>query len=119
SLSDNRYKMLLPFKPSEARNTLTNQISLRVEIYDDEEGLRSRSRSTDDPGKYGVEEGQYQDDDTICDVLEDRNPDVDEKDSKEIHEDNPRVFSHVLEQNYFNQNDDNEVDLAGISIGIS
>lgn len=119
SLSDNQYKMLLPFKPSEARNTLTNQISNRVDIDEFEQGLRRHSTSTFDPDKYVFEEGQYLDEDTIYDLIEDINPDVDEEDSKEKHEDNPRVFSHVLEQNYLKQNDDNEVDLAGISIGIS
>src|SRR5699024_3966821 len=84
-----------------------------------EQGLRRHSTSTFDPDKYVFEEGQYLDEDTIYDLIEDINPDVDEEDSKEKHEDNPRVFSHVLEQNYLKQSDDNEVDLAGITIGIS
>src|SRR5699024_4097702 len=45
SLYDNQYKMLLLFKPSEARNTLTNQISYRVDIDDFEHGLRRQSTS--------------------------------------------------------------------------
>src|SRR5699024_1428676 len=119
SLADSQYKMLLPLIPREARNTLTNQLSKRVDIDESAPGLRRPSTSTFDPDKYVFEEGQYIDEDTIYDLIEDINPDVDEKDSKEKHEDNPRVFSHVLEQNYLKQNDDNEVDLAGISIGIS
>src|SRR5699024_406951 len=119
SLSDNQYKMLLPFKPSEARNTLTNQISNRVDIDEFEQGLRRHSTSTFDPDKYVFEEGQYLDEDTIYDLIEDINRDVHEEDSKEKQEVTTRVFSHVIEQNYMKKSDDKEVDLAGISIGIS
>src|SRR5699024_2968467 len=105
--------------PGEARNTLTNQISNRVDIDEFEQGLWRHSTSTFDPDKYVFEEWQNLDESTINDLIEDINNDVDEVESKEKHEDNPRVFSHVLEQNYLKQSDDNEVDLAGISIGIS
>src|SRR5699024_12111945 len=40
------------------------------------------------------------------------------KKEKEFRE-NPRVFSHVLEQNYLKKNDDDSVDLVGVSIGIA
>src|SRR5699024_11520973 len=47
------------------------------------------------------------------------NRDRDEDDSKKKHQDSPRVFSHVLEQNFLKQSDDNEVELSGICIGIA
>src|SRR5699024_10609548 len=40
---------------------------------------------------------------------------------QQTHEDNPRIFSHVLEQNYLQpaEGEGNPVELAGVSIGIA
>src|SRR5690625_5670534 len=42
SLSEDQYKMVLPYKPSEARGAITNQITNRVDIDELEQGLRDR-----------------------------------------------------------------------------
>lgn len=131
SLSADQYKMVLPYKPSAARGTIKNQVTNRLDINELEEGLRRHSTDVYSPDKYVYEEGQYLTEDYIFSLVESLNPDVDElkksdakdKDKKKKKEkefrDNPRVFSHVLEQNYLEKNDDNSVDLAGISIGIA
>lgn len=123
SLSGDQYKMVLPYKPSEARGAITNQITNRVDIDELEEGLRRHSASVFDPDKYFFEEGQYLSTEMIYDLIDSLNPEIKEKGSKEEqikeHRNNPRIFSHVLEQNYLRRKDDNSVELVGISIGIA
>src|SRR5690625_439586 len=121
-LSDSEYKMLLPFRPSRARGAITNQITNRIDIDELEDGLRRHSTDVFDPDKYVYEEGQYFTAKDIYTLIDDLNPDIEDKESTEEqvkeYRDNPRVFSHILEQNYLERNDDT-VDLVGISIGIS
>lgn len=131
SLSDDQYKIVLPYRPSAARGAITNQITNRVDIDELEEGLRRHSTEVFDPNKYFYEEGQYLSEEFIYDLIDSLNPDVkklkdseakdDKKKDKKIKEyrKNPRVFSHILEQNYLKKNENNSVDLVGVSIGIS
>jgi len=128
SLSDSQYKMLLPFKPSAARGTITNQVNNRVDMDELEDGLRRLSTDVFDPEKYVYEDGQYfttkhiigdKNEEGLIDKL---NPKIKEKedDDEQVkeHKENPRVFSHILEQNYLERKDDT-VKLAGVSIAIS
>ena len=55
SLSENQYKIMLPYRPSAARGAITNQISNRVDINELEEGLRRHSTDMFDPKKYVFE----------------------------------------------------------------
>lgn len=118
SLEENQYKILLPYRTSAARGAITNQITNRVDIDELEEGLRRHSTTVFSPEKYVFEEGQYLTTEKIFDLIDSLNPEI--KDTSDIkeHEKNPRVFSHILEQNFLEQKD-NRVDLVGISIGIS
>lgn len=122
SLSEDQYKILLPYRPSEARGAITNQVTNRVDIDELEEGLRRHSVEVFDPKKYVFEEGQYLNTETIYDLIDQLNPKVKDKSKKEDqikeHRKNPRVFSHVLEQNFLERKD-NRVNLVGMSIGIS
>lgn len=125
SLSEDQYKMVLPYRPSEARDTITNQVTNRVDIDELEEGLRRHSTDLFDPDKYVFEEGQYLDKEFIYSLIDDLNPDPkvkhsdDEKTQEKKNRDHPRIFSHILEQNFLKRNKDNTVDLAGVSIGIA
>lgn len=131
SLSEDQYKMLLPYRPSAARGAITNQVTNRVDIDELEEGLRRHSTDLFDPKKYVFEEGQYLDTETIYDLIDSLNPDIaelndadvkdKEKKKKKIeeHRNNPRIFSHILEQNFLEKKEDNTVELVGLSIGIS
>src|SRR5690625_5755086 len=75
SLSEDQYKMLLPYRPSAARGAITNQVTNRVDIDESEEGLRRHSTDLFDPKKYVFEEGQYLDTETIYDLLDSLKPD--------------------------------------------
>jgi len=123
SLTDAQYKILLPYQPSAAREAITNQVTNRVDIDELEEGLRRHSVDVYDPEKYLFEEGQYLSTDFIYEMIEDLNPDIKDKDDKDDqikeHRNNPRIFSHILEQNFLKKKDDDSVELAGLSIGIS
>ncbi len=122
ALSDSQYKMLLPFKPSAAREAITNQIHNRVDIDELEDGLRRLSTDVFDPEKYVYEDGQYFTTDKIYSMIEELNPTIKEqendKEQVEEYRKKPRVFSHILEQNYLVRKDDT-VELSGVSIAIS
>lgn len=47
------------------------------------------------------------------------NPALKDKAKKKDYEENPRYLSHILEQNYLEQKDDQTVELVGISIGLA
>src|SRR5690625_2641961 len=112
--------MILPFRPSEARGVITGQVKNRLDIDEMEDGLRRHSTEVYDPEKYFYEEGQYLDEKFVKGLIDDLNPDRPSPEAKKKeHEKNPRILSHILEQNYLNKKDDNSVELVGISIGIA
>ncbi len=123
SITDAQYKILLPYRPSAARGAITNQVTNRVDMDELEEGLRRHSVDVYDPSKYLFEEGQYLSTEFIYEMIDEMNPDVKEEGDKEdkikAHRNNPRVFSHILEQNFLKKNEDDSVELVGLSIGIS
>lgn len=64
-LSEETYKMILPYKTSAARGVITNQMGNRLDIDEMEEGLRRHSKSVYDPKKYYFQEGQYLTEDMV------------------------------------------------------
>src|SRR5690625_7190683 len=122
SITDAQYKILLSYRPSAARGAITNQVTNRVDMDELEEGLRRHSVDVYDPSKYLFEEGQYLSTEFIYEMIDEMNPNVKDKGDKEdkikAHRNNPRVFSHILEQNFLKKNDDDSVELVGLSIGI-
>lgn len=123
SLAEDQYKILLPYRPSAARGAITNQVTNRVDIDELEEGLRRHSTNVFSPKKYVFEEGQYLDTEFIYSLIDSLNPKVkDGKGKKEqikAFRENPRIFSHILEQNFLEKKEGNTVELVGASIGIS
>lgn len=121
-VSEAEYQMILPFRPSEARGVITNQVVNRVDIEELEDGLRRHSTDTFNPEDYVYEEGQYFTANEIYSLIDEINPKIKEKkkekDQIEEYRNNPRIFSHLLEQNYLVRKD-NSVELGGISIGIA
>lgn len=117
-ISDADYQMILPFRPSKAREAITNQIANRIDIHELEDGLRRQSVDVYDPKKYIYEEGQYFSTAEIYELIDELNPDAKENETIDDFKENPRIFSHMLEQNYLVRKD-NTVELAGISIGIA
>lgn len=119
-LSKKNYKMILPFRPSKARGVINRQINNRLDIDEMEDGLRRHSTEVFDPGKYYYEDGQYLTKDMVESWIDDLNPERPEKDADEQEfRDNPRYLSHVLEQNYLKKNEDETVELVGVSIGLA
>lgn len=64
-LSKDTYQTVLPFRPSEARGLIGDQIANRLDIEEVEEGLRRHSKEVFDPKDYYYEDGQYLDEETI------------------------------------------------------
>lgn len=125
-LSKDNYRTILPYRPSEARGVITQQVSNRVDIDEMEESLRRHSKEYFDPKKYYFEEGQYLTRDLVLDWIDDLNPeekefdeDTSEKEKKKFFKENPRFLSHILEQNFLEKKDDDTVELAGVSLGIA
>lgn len=117
--SEETYRMITPYKTGAARGRITTQISNRVDIDELEVGLRRHSMDVFDPSEFYFQEGQYLSDDTIINWIAELNPARKDNWSEKKHRENPRVFSHVLEQNYLKRVGEKEVELAGISIGIA
>ncbi|WP_368653082.1 CamS family sex pheromone protein [Ornithinibacillus sp. 4-3] len=57
-LSEENYRMILPYRPSRARGVIVNQMTNRMDINEIETGLRRLSTSVFDPEQYYFEEGQ-------------------------------------------------------------
>ena len=119
SLEEDTYRMISPYRVSEARGVIVTQVANRVDIDEIEEGLRRHSTEVFDPDNFYFQEGRYISSDKVIGWIDEHNPNRDDNWDRKKHEDNPRIFSHVLEQNYLKLNDDKTVELAGISIGIA
>lgn len=68
-LASDNYKIILPYRTSEARGVITNQVFNRLDIDELEEGLQHHSKEYFDPEKYYFEEGQYLKEDMVYDWL--------------------------------------------------
>jgi protein involved in sex pheromone biosynthesis len=118
-LSDEDYRVILPYRTSESRGVITNQMANRLDIDEMEEGLMRHSKEYYDPNKYYFEEGQYLTAEKVYTWIDELNPVVEDGADEEVYRDNPRYLSHILEQNYLKRNDDNSVELVGLSIGVA
>lgn len=117
-LSEDDYRVVLPYRTSKARGATTNQIANRLDIDEVEQGLMRHSKEYFDPNEVYFEEGQYLDLDTVYSWINELNPKVEEGSEKEVYEDNPRYLSHILEQNFIKRKEDS-VELVGLSIGLA
>lgn len=64
-LSSENYKVMLPYRPSDARGVIVDQVANRYDIDELEDGLRRHSKEYFDPEDYYFEEGQYLTRDTV------------------------------------------------------
>ncbi|MDC3414187.1 CamS family sex pheromone protein [Aquibacillus sp. 3ASR75-11] len=69
NISNENYKVLLPYEPSEARGIIVNQMANRLDIDEFEEGLRRQSKEIFKPSNYYFQEGQYLGEDTVLNWL--------------------------------------------------
>lgn len=118
-LSEENYRMILPYKASEARGVITSQVANRVDIDEMEQGLRRLSKEVYDPEEYYFQEGQYFNSDRVYEWIDALNPEVELGSDEKTYRDNPRYLTHILEQNYLKQTEDGNVNLEGISIGLA
>ncbi|MCP3028365.1 CamS family sex pheromone protein [Halobacillus sp. A5] len=131
-LSDDTYRMILTegeSRISAARGVTTNQMGNRLDIAEFEGGLQRHSKEFFDPEEYYFQPGQFLDEDTllswlgrVSDENEDGlNPELDEESaSEEEFRETPRYISNIVEQDYLiREGDDDVVEVAGLTIGIS
>ncbi|OAS85638.1 MULTISPECIES: CamS family sex pheromone protein [Metabacillus] len=144
NISDSYYKMILPFKPGEARGLVSEQLNTRLDIDEFETGLMRVAQDTFSPDKYLYQEGQYLTGEVIQGWLNRKltgeklkneqekakeakkeyteiglNPALPEEGNlEELHSENPIYLSHILEHNYLIREDDT-VELGGVVIGLA
>lgn len=136
---ENYYRSVLydgSYPHGEARGFSTDIVYNRLDLEQLEIGLTNIAKSRFDPEKYFFREGQIIEKDELNQWLMRYD---DSKDSsgnarnplglnpplgkgntrKEREENSPRFLSHILEHNYMMENNDGQLELAGIVIGIS
>ncbi|QTM98229.1 CamS family sex pheromone protein [Sediminibacillus dalangtanensis] len=119
NVTEEEYKVILPYKVSKARGVIVGQIANRLDIGELEEGLRRHSKQSFDPDKFYFQEGQKIDEDTVLTWIDELNPEDEEDWDEKVYRNNPRYLSHILEQDYLQKTGENTVELGGMSIGIA
>ncbi|KAF0823333.1 CamS family sex pheromone protein [Cytobacillus firmus] len=138
-ISDKYYRTLLPFKPSESRGLVVNNISTKYDINEFETGLMRVAQNTFDTEKYFFQDGQYLKRETVQAWLNRKFTETQLKELKMKAEDNiglnpmiadggdidknneksPIYLAHILEHNYLVRNDDGKGKLEGVVIGLA
>ncbi|MBM7553418.1 CamS family sex pheromone protein [Thalassobacillus pellis] len=122
SITDKQYKMILTEdgpKPAAARGVIVSQISNRLDVDELETGLLRHSKEYFSPESHYFQAGQYLDENEILSMIDGLNPPREELEKEEDYRKNPRVLSHILEQNFLTKNDEGVAKLSGISIGLA
>ncbi|UOR13861.1 CamS family sex pheromone protein [Halobacillus amylolyticus] len=131
SLSDDTYRMILTedsAKVSAAPGVTTNQMDNRLDIAAFEKGLRRHSKEYYSPDDYYFQPGQTLTDAELLNWLSRKSEDNPKGLNPELNEDeasekefrnNPRYISNIIEQDYLVRKEDNVVEVAGVTIGIS
>lgn len=138
-ISDEYYRTILPFKESQTRGLVVNNVSTKYNLNEFETGLMRVAMRNFDPDKYLFQEGQYLDKATVTSWLKRKytpaqletrnlteeenlglNPIDDEQGSiAERNEKNPIYLAHILEHNYLIKNDNGKVRLGGVVVGLA
>nr|WP_254119632.1 CamS family sex pheromone protein [Bacillus sp. FJAT-29790] len=138
-ISDQYYRTILPFEPSEARGLVVNNINTKYDISEFETGLMRVAHNTFDPDKYLFQEGQYLKRDTVRlwlnrqftpEQLKERN--LSEADNiglnpldngkgniHDRYEKSPNYLAHIIEHDYLVKNEEGKVKLGGVVIGLA
>lgn len=141
----NDYRMILPFKESQARGLLQQNMASGYNGEDFEDGLLKQSKEVFPTDKYLYQDGQYLDKDTINSYLDPKytkseidkmsgdekeeknanenlglNPSHNgEKDEKKIAEKSPAYLSNILEQDFYSNRDTEGKKIKGMTIGLA
>lgn len=139
------YRMILPFKESQARGLLQQNMASGYNGEDFEDGLLKQSKEVFPTDKYLYQDGQYLDKDTINSYLDSKytkseidkmsgdekeeknanenlglNPSHNgEKDEKKIAEKSPAYLSNILEQDFYSNRDTEGKKIKGMTIGLA
>ncbi|OEH93389.1 CamS family sex pheromone protein [Bacillus solimangrovi] len=132
NLSGEHYRTILPFKPGETRGLIKSTVANRLDINELETGLMRLSQEYFNPEDYYFQEGQYLEEEEVIAWLgrkesggenetpEGLNPPLAKGSSlKEVNESSPRYLSHILEHNFLKKNEEDKVELAGVSVALS
>jgi protein involved in sex pheromone biosynthesis len=140
-ISENTYRVILPFKASEARGLVVANVDNRLDMDEFETGLTYLAHDQFPTSKFFYQEGQYLDKQSVRSWLKRKytnaqlkaleakykeqidniglNPIDDEKGTlEERNKRNPIYLSHILEQNFLVKSGD-KVKLGGITIGLA
>ncbi|MGM7703508.1 CamS family sex pheromone protein [Pseudalkalibacillus sp. Hm43] len=140
---DKYYKSLKNYEPGAARGEIGYGVDNRIDIDEMETGLMRLSKGTFAIDDYYFQEGQYLDKTTIRNWLKRSsekegkarsgliqkglNPGFDQEvyekagvdQKKEMHSNNPKILSYILEQNYLKDSGKDSVKLGGISLALA
>jgi protein involved in sex pheromone biosynthesis len=139
NISDEYYRTILPFKPSESRGYVVNNLNTRYDLNEFETGLMRVAQNTFDPEKYLFQEGQYLKRETVSAWLSRKytpeqleaeklkesdniglNPIDDGQGTiKERNEKSPIYLAHILEHDYLIKGENDTVSLGGVVIGLA
>nr|WP_221452435.1 CamS family sex pheromone protein [Bacillus benzoevorans] len=143
-ISEEYYRTILPFKASESRGLVVNNLNTRYDISEFETGLMRVAQTQFDPDKYLFQEGQYLKRETVSLWLNRKftdeqfaqkmkeNKKLKESDNiglnpidagvgtvKERNEKSPIYLAHILEHNYLIKGENDKVSLGGVVIGLA
>ncbi|WP_278926625.1 CamS family sex pheromone protein [Staphylococcus auricularis] len=139
------YRTILPFKESQSRGLLQENMANSYNGDDFESGLLDLSKQVFSPKDYLYQDGQYLDKDTINSYLNPKytkseidDMDDDEKkdknavenlglnpshkgetDPEKIAENSPAYLSNILEQDFYDKGDKKGKDISGMTIGLA
>lgn len=141
----NDYRTILPFKESQARGLLQDNMANSYNGQDFESGLLDLSKEVFPTDKYLYQDGQYLDKDTVNAYLDPKytkdeikkmdkderkdkkadenlglNPSHEgEKDPEKIAEHSPAYLSNILEQDFYDSGDTKGKHIKGMTIGLA
>ncbi|MGM0795372.1 CamS family sex pheromone protein [Staphylococcus cohnii] len=145
NVQGNNYRTILPFKESQARGLLQDNMANSYNGEDFENGLLELSKEVFPTDDYLYQDGQYLDKDTINAYLDPKytksevdamdederkekkanenlglNPSHNgETDSEKIAEDSPAYLSNILEQDFYASGDTKGKKIKGMTIGLA
>jgi protein involved in sex pheromone biosynthesis len=138
-ISEKYYKTILPFEASQARGLVVSNLNTRYDLEEFETGLTEIAQYHFEPDRYLFKEGQILDSSTINSWLareytpqqlaenkmekQDNlglNPiDTGEGDIDQRSKESPIYLAHILEHDYLLKDENNQVSLAGVVIGLA
>ncbi|WP_160724255.1 CamS family sex pheromone protein [Bacillus sp. USDA818B3_A] len=136
NISNNYYRTILPFEQGEARGLVVNNINTRYDLNEFEMGLMRIAQNSFDTDKYYFQEGQQLKAETIKKWLNRQYTAAQLKKNEMKAADNiglnpvntssdgttpssPIYLAHILEHDYLTKDDEGNVSLAGITIGLA